>query len=35
MLFPMILLLLPATLLLLIGPLVLLLIEALDGVTAD
>ena len=35
MLFPMILLLLPATLLLLIGPLVTLLIEALQGVNAD
>ena len=35
MLFPMILLLLPATLLLMIGPLVLLLLEALDGVNAD
>ena len=35
MLFPMILLLLPATLLLLIGPLVLLLLEALNNVNAD
>ena len=35
MLFPMILLLLPATLLLLIGPLVLLLLEALNSVNAD
>lgn len=35
MLFPMILLLLPATLLLMLGPMTLMLLEALDGVSAD